>query len=412
MSSTKRNRRRLLWRGALIVGLLVEIAFILVAVLSMIKARSYYLHVGQQVVFIVTIVWIYIAYLKQRSLDISVSVVDEKVKTHSLVQSLREGVLVVSPGNQILLMNSRAAEITGLSELESLGRDLAGEVDEPIQTILASGRAGETEGRFMSSGSAVRVSINLLPVGKKGDPHKLVHVQTSPSRDEPLSRPTGVPVNVDVSETLRLMSDVIQGYLKETEPSEERVLHSSLALRGLVTALAVQQKGTKSQIDENGLSGSLNKGSFPIARLLEEIVSDIASLADAAGLSIDMAPIDEEVQVSGDGELLTDAIRQVIYCAVIASAGSSEPIRIKTAEMGGNIGLSVFDPGMPVDSEAVSDLFADPCQGVKAPDGERVRVEGGGYHLARGIVEAHGGSLWADNPEGQGLRVTMMLPRA
>ena len=410
MKTAQRKRRRMLWQAALATGLLLEVSLIFYALVVMINENSYDLHAGQQVAFVGILVWIYIAYLKQRSLDISAFVVDEKIKTHSLIQNLREGIIVVSPENQILLLNGRAAEITGLSELESLGKDLSEAADESIQNILASGRTGEAEGTLTDGGPIAHIGINLLPARKDGDPHKLIHVN-APAKSEAAPVSTRVAEeNSKVAEAMQAMADAIEKSAQYAPVSEERAGNSSVALHGLVLALAIKREETKVRIAEKSLGSALKKNSVAIAPMLTEIVAELSPLTSLAGLDIELSPIDENIAVSGDRELLTDAMRQVLYSAAIASVGGSDSVRIRTAEMGGNIGLSFLDGGEAVDGEAVSDLFADPYVGVKGPGGDIVRTEGAGLYLARGIVEAHGGSLWAESPEGGGLRVTMMLP--
>jgi signal transduction histidine kinase len=48
-------------------------------------------------------------------------------------------------------------------------------------------------------------------------------------------------------------------------------------------------------------------------------------------------------------------------------------------------------------------------------DGSRTRSSGGaglGLAIARGLVEAHGGTIWAENRRGGGARVAFTLPLA
>ncbi len=321
MKTAQRKRRRLFWQAALVVGLLLEIAIIVYSIIFMIKNDSYFLHAGQQIAFLALLGWIYVAYLKQRGLDISAFIVDEKIKTHSLVQNLREGVIVVSPENQILLLNSRAAEITGLSEIESLGKDLSEAADESVRNILASGRTGEAEGMLTAGGPIAHIGINLLPAGKEGDPHKLIHVSAPAKREAAPTSTRGAEENSKVAEALQAMADAIERSVQNAPASEERARISSVALHGLAMALAVKREETKVRIAEKSLGSSLKKNSVAIAPMLAEIVTELSPLATSAGLDIELSPIDETIAASGDRELLADAVRQVLYSAAVASGG-------------------------------------------------------------------------------------------
>ena len=135
MSMHQKKSKALLWRVALVGGLIVEVVLITVAILA-ITRENQTIPAWQQIAFVAILVWIYIAYLKQRSMDISAFVVDEKVKVHSLVENLAEGVILLDPDNKILLLNARVVELTGLSEIESLGKDLSEEERGKIEAAI------------------------------------------------------------------------------------------------------------------------------------------------------------------------------------------------------------------------------------------------------------------------------------
>jgi signal transduction histidine kinase len=65
-------------------------------------------------------------------------------------------------------------------------------------------------------------------------------------------------------------------------------------------------------------------------------------------------------------------------------------------------------PGFPVE------VLARPFEPFARGGHERGRLEGAGLGLAivRAVVEAHGGSVALDNPEGGGARVRLRFPGA
>ena len=66
------------------------------------------------------------------------------------------------------------------------------------------------------------------------------------------------------------------------------------------------------------------------------------------------------------------------------------------------------DTGAGISPEHLPHLFERYWQ---APEGERSGA-GLGLYIARGIVEAHGGRIWADTTHGKGARISFTLPRA
>jgi signal transduction histidine kinase len=48
----------------------------------------------------------------------------------------------------------------------------------------------------------------------------------------------------------------------------------------------------------------------------------------------------------------------------------------------------------------------------RAPAATSVRGSGLGLAVARGLVDAHGGRIWAENENGRGARFTFVIPSA
>ena len=89
----------------------------------------------------------------------------------------------------------------------------------------------------------------------------------------------------------------------------------------------------------------------------------------------------------------------------------SSTIRVAALEKDGHVEISVTDEGRGVPAAQLEQLFR-PYSRVDGRDGER-RIAGAGLGLAicKGIVEAHGGSIWAESEgEGRGSRFTFTIP--
>ena len=142
----------------------------------------------------------------------------------------------------------------------------------------------------------------------------------------------------------------------------------------------------------------------------QALLPEATSAAGAAGIKIDAPQVSKDQFVLGDADLLKLALKQALINALAVSPTQST-VMIKTAELGENIGISVIDRGPDIDPGKTPQLFELIYTGATGKDGKTVRKESIGYYLARGIVEAHGGSLWADTPPEGGLRISMMLAR-
>jgi two-component system sensor histidine kinase KdpD len=83
------------------------------------------------------------------------------------------------------------------------------------------------------------------------------------------------------------------------------------------------------------------------------------------------------------------------------------PITIRAEATGSELRLTVVDegPGIPEeDKTRIFDKF------YRVQRSAEVMGTGLGLPISKGIVEAHGGHIWASNQEGQGAAFTILLP--
>jgi two-component system phosphate regulon sensor histidine kinase PhoR len=83
---------------------------------------------------------------------------------------------------------------------------------------------------------------------------------------------------------------------------------------------------------------------------------------------------------------------------------------IRAVDAGSEIEISVADTGEGVDAEELARVFERFYRGSRA----RSRQEAGsglGLTIAKGIVELHGGRIWADSSLGQGSTFVFTIPK-
>ena len=153
---------------------------------------------------------------------------------------------------------------------------------------------------------------------------------------------------------------------------------------------------------------SIEPGPTKIADVVDEARSRLLSSGARHNLTIDVPPNIPPV--------MADKVRVVqVLCNLLSNASryspEGTPVRVEVRSDGLFVAVSVVDEGRGVPVELVPHLFREfPRFGGE----ERWRmVDGSGLGLAicKGIVEAHGGRIWAESEGlGTGARFTFTLP--
>ena len=153
---------------------------------------------------------------------------------------------------------------------------------------------------------------------------------------------------------------------------------------------------------------SVNLQPTEVAALVDEARNTFLSGGGRDNLAIDLEPdlplvlADRRRIVQVLGNLLSNAARH---------SHEASPIRVSGSQEDGCVELSVIDEGQGVAPERLAQLFSKFSR-TDGDDGER-EIKGAGLGLAicKGIVETHGGRIWAESDGvGLGTRFTFTLP--
>ncbi len=145
------------------------------------------------------------------------------------------------------------------------------------------------------------------------------------------------------------------------------------------------------------------------ARLLVRgAVQTVQAMADAAGVTL-RCEVDP-LTVSADGDRVVQALVNLLGNAVKFSArGGVVSVSARRRE---HCALfSVRDGGRGIPADRLESIF-ERFRQVDASDAREKGGTGLGLPIARGIVERHGGRMWAESGEGQGATFRFTLPLA
>ena len=124
-------------------------------------------------------------------------------------------------------------------------------------------------------------------------------------------------------------------------------------------------------------------------------------------VQVDLPPDLPNVRV--DRQRIVQVLSNLLSNAARYSQASS-PIEVRARRDGVHVAISVSDHGRGIAPERLAHLFA---KRAGAGEGRRGLATGLGLAICKGLVEAHGGRIWArSDGEGRGARFTFTVPTA
>lgn len=207
--------------------------------------------------------------------------------------------------------------------------------------------------------------------------------------------------------SIRVMVEAIDdGVVSDAETTRRyvrTVLGEVQRLSGLIDDLF-----ELSRLDAGALTLQLEPGS------IHDVVSDMlmALQVQAAenGLRLEGVVDDALPPVMMD----VARVQRVLYNLVSNAIRHTPPdgtVLLEAHEASGAVQIDVVDTGEGVPPDDLPHIFDRFYRGEKS----RVRGQGGaglGLAIARGLVEAHGGRIWAQSTPGSGSRFSFVLPKA
>ena len=145
-----------------------------------------------------------------------------------------------------------------------------------------------------------------------------------------------------------------------------------------------------------------------VAALVEPARQTFLSGGGRHAVRVDLPP--DLPRVSADPQRIAQVLNNLLSNAAQNSPASS-PVRVAAARDGDRVAISVSDEGPGVPPERLPHLFR--TRASAAADRAHGGGNGRGLPICKGLVEAHGGRIWAESGgDGPGTRVVFTIPVA
>lgn len=336
-------------------------------------------------------------------------------QTGGVLQSMSEGVLVVAPGERLLLVNRSARQILDLAAEAGEGTSLVEAVRQPdlnelVRRVLRSGRPEVSD------------LVLYAPVERE------LEVRAAPCEVPPAGR-CALLVFHDVTELRRLERLRTEFVANVSHELKTPLTAIQGAVETLLDGAAEDAEGRRTFL------GAVRDEGERLRRLVEDLLT-LASVesrqAGAAREEMEVKPFLQELSVRY-GPL---AQRQQVALAV--EAGSAPPriranrdqlaqavgnllenaikynrpggkVTLRAREQEGSLAIEVEDTGIGIPAEDLPRVFERFYRVDKARSTETGGT-GLGLSIVKHIAEAHGGSVSVESRLGHGSRFTLVLP--
>jgi signal transduction histidine kinase len=331
----------------------------------------------------------------------------DRDRANTLIGSLAEGVVAVSPAGELTAVNAAAQRHLGLPpvgsvRLEALPAAVADVVRRALADPALLGVADEVE---LPGGNVFALEVTPLPDRAEGVVLTLRDV-TDERRLERARR----DLVANVSHELKTPLTALTGFIELLEdprldPARRREFVELMAGEAARLDRLVEEQLELARLDSGRLR--LEREPLDLGALAVGVVASRRALAEREGvlLTADPPPA-EPVVVDADGARL-EQILLILLDNALRHTPSGGRVRVSVEGEGETATLAVSDTGEGIRADAQPFVFDRFYQADPSREG---RGSGLGLAIARGLAQAHGGAIELRSAAGQGSTFTLRLP--
>ena len=289
-------------------------------------------------------------------------------------------------------------------------------VEFPFAQLLSAGETVRAEEIVMQTpdGRSVTALVNATPIrSEDGEVESFVVTLQDMTALEELERLR--------AEFLAMVSHELRMPLSSIKGSAATVLGAPSSLDPAEAVQFFRIIDTQADRMHDLIGGLLDvarieTGTLPVnpepsdaASLVDEAKSAFLSGGEGSNLRIDLPP--DLPQVMADRRRIVQVLGNLLSNAARHSQGS--PIRVTAVQEDVHVAFSVADEGRGLSADLLPHLFRKFSRIDGGDRGSGIAGSGLGLAICKGIVEAHGGRIWAESDgPGLGARFTFTIPVA
>lgn len=338
----------------------------------------------------------------------------------NLIQKSGDAIVTLDPKGSVLTLNEGAKNIFGYEEAEAVGRRPFGISDNVFQELLDRLLRGETILNMETSaqhknGTKIPLLLTASPIrDPDGEITGIFVIMKDITEIKKVEQLKDEFLSV-VSHELRTPLTPIKGYLAfllsgqlgKVEPKQREALeiitNQSNHLQDLLDSVI-----DLSRI-EAGKPPELEREPVFIPSVIEESLSAFKPAYDAKGIKLTAVYQAEPVTIMGDRKKLLRLTANLLENGLkFTPSGGAVDITVSKEEQ--SVKFVIADTGIGLEAKNLRKIF----ERFSQVDSSYTRRAGGlgvGLSIAKEIIEAHGGKIWAESAGlGRGARFSFTLP--
>ncbi|MGB9668836.1 MAG: ATP-binding protein [Anaerolineales bacterium] len=338
---------------------------------------------------------------------------NERNKISAVLQEMTDGVLIIDKGGTIQLVNPAVKKMLNLGEVNLIGKSIMQALDYPhFIELWQRGRDNkETQSSLIEiQPKKLYIQCTTVPLDQVAEGSVLMILQNL-TRQRYLETVRRDFIS-NISHELRTPLASLKAL---TETLQEGALEDPPAARKFLIQIETEVDSLSHMVSELLELSRIESGQVPLrlrpaqpSEILEKVVERLGLQAERAGIQVITECAPHTPEVLADPQRLEQVLGNLFHNAIKFTPRGGKIILSVRPERD-KVLFSVKDSGVGIPAEDLPRIFE------RFYKTDRARASGGtglGLAIAKHVVEAHGGTIWAESVEQQGSTFYFLIPKA
>lgn len=337
-------------------------------------------------------------------------ILSERDKMAAILSNMADGVLISDSRGRVTLVNPAAEMMLQTSHEGAIGRYLIELMGDPEADSLLK--------RCLETGEPQSAIIERVVVGKQflwvvatpmeGGGMLILHDLTDLRRLEMIRRDFISNISHELRtplSSIKILAETLQGGAIEDQQVADEFLQKIDAEVDKLNQL-VLELGELSRIESGEVSFDIKPAA--IGDVIRHAGDRMQAQAERAGLELAVNIPPDLPKAMADEARIEQVLINLLHNAIKFTPPSGR-VSLSAEVRGDRIAISVIDTGIGIPADDLPRIFERFYKVDRARTGTGTGL---GLAIAKHIVQAHGGEIWAESTEGKGSTFTFTLPIA